>query len=346
MRKFFFTIFSLAIVFAIASAQTVGDVEIKDYGYGQKRFKKAEKKIYIAQFRVVYQLMADWSKTAKGGRQLGGSYRGNATARLALGTKGISEADLQEMTDQLYNDYVGKLEAGGYEIVSPDEAGKIEFYSQWERKTGGKLSLAQYPGYIMSTPSGYDYYVKRTDKKGREKKTFLDDSPKISVGLDGAVVSKVNFVVQFVTEAESAGSKMLGKTLGGIAKVVAKTDFRLDKDGVMGGGAFSTDFAKTQSTFTYAVRKMAPEAQSTYNLKKSVPINGVYEKKKYKAVETAQTDNWGTDYGAMRIFSADNTYFENLQAIEVDATKYKKGLLDATSKFMNASVSDFLGYTK
>ena len=113
----------------------------------------------------------------------------------------------------------------------------------------------------------------------------------------------------------------------------------------MGGGAFSTDFAKTQTTFTYAVRKMAPEAQSTYNLKKSVAIDGVFEKK-YKTVETAQTDIWGIDYGAMRIFSADNTYFENLQAIEVDATKYKKGLLDATSKFMNASVSDFLGYTK
>ncbi len=344
MKKLLFLI-AIMLAVGIASAQTVGTVEFKDAGYGQKKFKKAAKRVYIAQFRVVYQLMIDWSETAKGGRTLGGGVRGNATSRLAIAVQGVEEDDLQEMTDKLYNDYVAKLQAGGYEVITADEAGKIDFYSEFERKSGGKLSQAQFPGYIMSVPAGYEYFVKRTDKKGRERKTFLDDSPKISVGLDGAVVAKVNYVVQFVKEAESAGSKMLGKTLGGIAKVVAETDYRLDKNGVAGGTTFNVDVASTSASYCYATRKIAADAQATYRLKKTVPIDGVFEKKKYKAVETAQSDIWGTDYGAIRVFSADNTFYENLQAIPVEKEKFKNGFLDAATKFMDATVKDFLSYT-
>lgn len=344
MKKTLFIVILIMAGFVVANSQSVGNVDFKDAGYGQKKFKKAKKRIYVAQFRVIYQLMADWSETAKGGRMLGGGVRGNATARLAIAVKGVSETDLQEMTDKLYTDYIEKLKAGGYEIISANEAGKIDFYSEYERKTGGKLSLAQYPGYITSQPSTYEYFVKRTDKKGREKKAFLDDTPKISVGLDGAVVAKVNLVVQFVKEAESMASKALGKSLGGVAKVVAETDFRLDKDGVM-GNSFGTDYAYTSAVYSYAVRKMAPEANSTYRLKKTVPIDGVFEKKKYKAVKTAQSDIWGTDYGAIRVFSADNTFYENLQAVEVETDKYKNGILQAAGKFINSTTSDFLSYT-
>ena len=344
--KQFLLFIALSLAIGIASAQIIGPVEFKDAGYAQKKFNKAPKRIYIAQFRVVYQLLADWSETAQGGYQLGGGVRGDATARLALAIKGVEESDLQEMTDKLYQDYVAKLKAGGFEIISADEAGKIEFYADYERKSGGTLSQAQFPGYIMNMPTGYDYFVKKTDKKGREKKTMLDDAPKISVDLGQAVVAKVNYVVQFVREAESAGSKMVGKALGGLAKVVAETDYRLDKDGVIGGGTFSTDFAKTMASYCTATRKMAPDAQSTYILKKNVPIDGVFEKKKYKSVETAQTDLWGTSYGAIRVFSADNTFYENLQAIPVETEKYKKGFLDAANEFMALTVDDFLSYCK
>ena len=346
MKKLFSTIVIFALSFAIGTAQTVGSVETKDFGYAQKKFKNAQKRIYISQFRVIYQLMIDWSETAQGGRTLGGGVRGDATARLALAVKGVSEADLQEMTDKLYQDYLAQLVAGGYEIVTADEASKIEFHQEFERKSGGGLSLAQFPGYIMSVPTGYDYFVKRTDNKGRERKTFLDETPRISVELDGAVIAKVNLVVQFAKEAESAGSKMLGKAIGGVAKVVAETDYRLDKDGVIGGGGMVGDIAYTSALYTYATRKMAPDANCNFRLKNTVPISGVFDDKKYKAVETAQSDVWGADYGAIRVFSADNTFYQNLQAIEVDAAKYKAGFMEAAETFMKSSTTEFLSYSE
>ena len=346
MKNLFLPFLALVIFFSGAHAQTVGSVETKDFGYAQKKFKNAQKRIYISQFRVVYQLMIDWSETAQGGRTLGGGVRGDATARLALAVKGVSEQDLQEMTDKLYADYIAQLKASGYEIVSADEASKIESYAEFERKSGGELSLGQFPGYIMSVPTGYDYFVKRIDKKGRERKTLLDETPRLSVELDGAVISKVNLVVQFAKEAESAGSKMLGKAVGGLAKVVAETDYRLDKDGVAGGGGMVGDFAYTSTYYTYATRKMAPEANCNFRLKNTVPIDGVFEDKKYKAVETAQSDAWGTDFGAIRVFSADNSFYENLQAIEIDPEKYKNGFMEAAQTFMKSTTAEFLSYTE
>ena len=127
-------------------------------------------------------------------------------------------------------------------------------------------------------------------------------------------------------------------------RLLPKTDYRLDKDGVAGGTTFSVEVASNMASYCTATRKMAPDAQATYYLKKTVPIDGVFEKKKYKSVETAQSDIWGTSYGAIRVFSADNTFYENLQAIPVEADKYKNGFLTAANKFMNSTLDDFISY--
>ncbi len=346
MKKLISAILAVLFLNVFAYSQVTGEVELKDSGYAQKKFDKAPNKIYVAQFRVIYQLMADWSETTDGGYQLGGGVRGKATARLAVGLQGIEDTDIQGITDKLYAEYIEKLKSEGFEIVTADEAEKTESYADFERKTGGQLSLAQYPGFVMSIPTGYDYFVKRTSKKGVEKKTFLDDSPKISVDLGNVVVAKVNLVVKFVEDAESGASKALGKLSGGVAKVVMGTDLRLADDAVMGAGAFTSDIAQTQALYTYAVRKMAAEAQCNFIMKNRVDIDGVVEEKKYKAVETAQTDMWGTQVGAMRIFSADNTYFENIQAVPVDAKLFDNGVYEAGSKFITATLNDFISNRK
>ena len=346
MKKYILMIMAGVIIISGAYSQTTGEVNYKDFGYGQKKFGKAQKKIYIAQFRVIYQLMADWTETTNGGYQLGGGVKGKATARLAVGLQGIEDSDLKEITDNLYNEYISTLKAKGYEIIPASQAAGTDPYSNFEQKTGGDLSLAQYPGYIMSIPTGFEYFVKRTTNKGVEKKTFLDDSPKLSVALDGAIVAKVNLVVKFVQEAESGASKALGKLSGGVAKLVMETDLRLANDAAMGAGTFTSDVTQTQAMYTYAVRKMAPEAQCNFMLKDQININGVVEKKKYKSVETANVDMWGTQVGAMRIFSADNTYFENIQAVPIDAATYKKGVQDAGEKFINSTLTDLLSNFK
>lgn len=346
MKKLLLIVITGAFMFSVAYSQNTEELSYKDYGYGQKKFDKAQKKIYIAQFRVVYQLMADWTESTNGGYQLGGGVKGKATARLAVGLQGIEDSDLKEITDNLYKEYIDKLKAEGFEIIPASVAANTEPYAEFEQKVGGDLSLAQYPGYIMSIPNGFEYFVKRTTKKGVEKKTFLDDSPKLSVALDGAIVAKVNLVVKFVQEAESGASKALGKLSGGVAKLVMETDLRLANDGVMGAGAITTDAAQTQAMYTYAIRNIAPEAQCSFLLKEQVNIAGVVEKKKYKSVETASVDMWGTQVGAMRIFSADNNYFENIQAVPVEAEKYKTGVHEAGKKFINATLNDFLSNVK
>lgn len=346
MRTTILLLLAGVIITSGAFAQTTGEPSYKDYGYGQKKFNKAEKKIYIAQFRVIYQLMADWTESTNGGYQLGGGVKGKATARLAVGLQGIEDSDLKEITDNLFNEYINTLKAEGYEIIPASQAAGTEPYSDFEQKTGGDLSLAQYPGYIMSIPTGFEYFVKRTTNKGVEKKTFLDDSPKLSVALDGAVVAKVNLVVKFVQEAESGASKALGKLSGSVAKLVMETDLRIANDAAMGAGTFTTDVAQTQAMYTYAVRKIAPEAQCSFLLKDQVNIDGVVEKKKYKSVETANVDMWGTQVGAMRIFSADNAYFENIQAVPVDAATYKNGVQEAGGKFISATLNEFLSSSK
>jgi hypothetical protein len=43
-----------------------------------------------------------------------------------LGLGGIEVGDIQEKTNQLYSELIADLKAGGLEIISAEEAGKIE----------------------------------------------------------------------------------------------------------------------------------------------------------------------------------------------------------------------------
>ncbi|HFS66609.1 MAG TPA: hypothetical protein ENK67_00130 [Flavobacteriia bacterium] len=78
--------------------------------------------------------------------------------------------------------------------------------------------------------------------------------------------------------------------------------------------------------------------------KKKILISGVFPKKKYKAVKSASQDLWGSDYGAITIFEAPDVVLRKMQAISVDATKYKKGVSDAGNGFLNQSLNEFLKY--
>jgi len=327
-------------------AQTTGNVELKDNGYSPKKFSNAPKKIFIAQFRVNYQIMFDYTETAQGGSQLGGGVRGTAKSRLALGIKGISEEDLKEITDKLYITYVEKLKSEGFEIIYANEAGKISTFSEFERKTGGTLSTAQFPGYIMSIPTGYEYFVKGTSSKGREKSTFVDNSARVSFELGGAIVARINLVVPFISDAESQASKMLSKASGGIAKVVMKTDLKLTNEMIAASGAFATDLASTQANYAYASKKIGVDAVSNFVMKDPVPVKGVFEDKKYKAVETANFDFQGTNYGLFSVFSAEDSYFEKMQAVSCEPASYKNGVFEAGNKFLDATLQALFSNSK
>lgn len=339
--KTYLLIFLLAGLAGTVSGQAV---EIKDIsGFGQGKFKKSPRKIYIAQFRVNYQLLFSQVEVAEGGGTIGGGYRGDARAGLTMAVKGVSSEDLQEITDKLYNEYVSKLKAAGYEVLSADQAAGAKEYEGWERKVGGTLNESQYPGFITAIPTGYEYFVKKT-KDGKEKGTFTDNSLKISNNVKASVI-KVNMVIPFVEDAESGASKALGKAAGGVAKVVLRPYLRLEKDIAASAGTFSTDMAQTKVTYAF-MEGMGTQAISNLCLKDDVPMPGIFEDKKYKAVETADTDMWGTQVGALVIFNVSDKYLSKTQPLPCDPKQYKDAVFGACSRYLDATFNEFQSNVK
>ena len=328
-------VLAMSLITLMAGAQ--GSVEIKDLsGAGQKKFKKAPKKVYIAEFRVMYQLLFSQVEVAEGGREIGGGYRGDAKAGLTMAVQGVNEQDIKDVTNDLYQNYVKKLQGAGYEVLNADAASGTKAYEDWERKTGGGLNEAQVPGYIMSTPSNFDYYVKRTNKKGKEKKSFIPNTHKVSAELGGAVVISVNVVVPFVVDAESRASKAVSKTIGGLAKIVMKPDLRIEKE--------ITHGAQTKVSYVYAEKKVAVDAVSNWVLKNNIDIPGVFEEKKYKASESADQDLWGSDYGALTVYHVNDKYLSKTHPIPCEKEKYKQGVLDASTNYLDATLTNFFNY--
>jgi len=282
--------------FSNVDAQGVSPVEITTAGgYGEKKLSQAPRKVYISEFRVMYQLMFSAQDTDNASRTLGGGMRGKSTASLTVGLKGVDVPELQELTNKLYADFSGKLKSEGFELVNATEAGKTEPLAEWELKEGGQPNEAQFKGYLMTTPAGFQYYVRKTTDSGKEKKGFLDNATKISRDLGGAIVAKVNILVPMVEDAESAGSKMLKDAVAGLTKVVLRPNLRLS-DEAASAGTFSSDFATTQVRFYY-MKSMGEQGILLAGIKKPVEISGVLPDRKYKAVATADVDNWGQNAG-------------------------------------------------
>lgn len=208
-------------------AQTIGEVDLKEINnYGLRKLKDAPKKVFISQFRVNFQTMyLDTEKKAggfRGGSDYTRSYKSAVSASLSLGLKGIQEKDLIDITDELYKNLTSQLKAEGFEIITAEQALASDELKDWVKRTGGSLNQAQYDGYVSISPTGFDYLVKGVNDDGKEKNSFFNKAPKISQQLGGAMVLIVNLAVPFANEAESGGSKLLGR-LGGGAKVVAET---------------------------------------------------------------------------------------------------------------------------
>ena len=156
MKKIFVSFLMLTAAF-LMNAQDVGKMDIKESAAGQKKMVKAAKKIYISEFSVNYQMAYSQTSIARGGREFGGGYRGDAKASLSVAIPGVSPEELQQITDDVYQQYIQKLEGQGFEIVGADEAGATDIFDGWERLEGGTISQAQFPGYLATTPKGIEY---------------------------------------------------------------------------------------------------------------------------------------------------------------------------------------------
>ena len=339
MKKILFTIMMLTIGLA-AQGQKVGKIDMKESGFGQKKMAKAPRKVYISEFNINYQLAYSQTSIARGGRELGGGYRGDAKASLSVAIPGIDLNELQKITDDVYQNYVNKLKAEGFEIINAETAGTTDLLSDWERQTGGEMSEAQFPGYVATTPTGMDYFVRRINKKGRKKNGVFEYATKLSRQLEGATIVKINLAIPFVEEAEGGVSKSLRKTIGGLAKVVVKPNFRLANYESVQSGKTAISI-QTGSSYHY-MESLKNQGQITQTLKKDVEIDGVFEEKKYKAVQSADQDIWGSSNSFYTVFSWDNRELEKTQAITCKPEEYLSGAKQVVQGYVTASLDGFL----
>lgn len=345
----------IAIAVAFASsikAQSLSEFKPNDMSFGVKKAKNA-KKIYISDFSVNYQIYNEKQKFKQGGSTLGGGMRGDAMAEASVGLEGLTEKDVQQITDKLYNDYVAKIKASGLQILTAEDAAKTETYSGYEIIDGGKVSLAQLPGTMATAPTGYKYLVKKVDKTGKEKSGgFLGNSqflfPKLSKELDDAIISKVDITVLFV-EDKSAFQ-------GGGANIKIKTNLRLasndaivmtddSKAIVKLKGQNTIDVVNSQVSFYHG--KMGLSSTSSYvgTLSKPLYIQDVIADEKIQSFASGGlSQGVSTMYGTY--FSVRNTKTTTTKVIPVEPKKFNDGVYMAASKFIDFHMSAFLNDLK
>jgi len=328
------------------TAQTLGEFKPKDQSYGLNKAKDA-KRIYIAGFDVNFQVYNEKEDFKQGGHQLGGGMKGDASASLSIGLDGLDEKTVIDITDKLYKEYTDKLTAKGLTIITADEAAKIEAYEGWDRIKGGKINLAQIPGVMAVSPSAFEYFVKKVDKDGKEKKGgFLGNEAskyaKLSKDLDDAIIGSVDITVLFVQDQNAFQ--------GNGANIKVKTNLRIiDTEGItMASDAkIKMKGQNTVTTVTSTVAfyhgKMGAGATTAYTgtLSKPLTIGGVIEDTRVQSFANAGVAQGNaTIYGTF--YSVRNASNKNAKIITVDPAKYSEGVYSGASKFLAFHTDEFL----
>ena len=329
-------------------AQTLGEFKPKDQSYGLDKLRRSKTtKIYIAGFDVNFQIYNEKQNFKQGGSMLGGGMKGDALTEVSVGLEGLDEKTVQEITDKLYKDYITKLEAKGLTIISADEAAKAEIYSDYTRVQGGKISLAEIPGVMSSSPTGFEYFVKGFNKDGKAKKGgFLGNQasmfPKLSSDLGDAIIGNVDITVLFIQDQASFQ--------GNGTKIKVKTNLRIvDTEGIV-----STKDAKIKlkgqnevttvtSTVGFYHGKVGAGSTTVYSgiLGKPLQNTEVIEEQKISSYASGgMSQGTPTIYGTF--YSVRNGNTKNAKVIPVDANKYGEGVYQAASKFLSYHTDEFL----
>lgn len=334
MRKLTSPILLLCFLVSLtAISQNITDKEYRVLSIKSKDMATAPKKVYIKNFKIFYQMIAEAEKTSYGGRQLGGgSYTGNATARLAVGVEGVDPADLQEMTNKLYSDYVSKLEALGLEVISVDQLPTNEFFQEWELKEGPRINEDQIKGSLMVIPEGFSYYVKGVNKKGKEKTGafmagvskdaggFLTSTsgpvPKLSDEIDDIIIVEVAMNVPAIY--------LDPKTNFGAAKVKGGAYLRLQ-----------------QAKASYVSGKLKkpgvayPATAVELTLTKPIPLPAVFGEQNFKSVAT-KSRTTTPSYAAF--FTVENKTVDLQNTIKCKSEDYTREVSNVITEYLDISL--------
>lgn len=309
-----------------AQAQLVTDKEIKSGGYGEKKMKKAPKKVYINRFFVNYQVLSSSSEISN-----------KAKTSMTVGLNGIEPEDMQQITDNAYKMVTDKLTAAGFELVGADEAAGIDKFEGWERLQGGTPSTAQVFGFVSTAPTGYDFFVKGIKKSGKNKKSIFDGTPAISKDLGDIPVFEANVNFQYVT--------IEGKTMINSAtqlKGVVNYEMPPAAIGQSATGVFGSKVESVPTSARFVWKGGAPGAGAMSIVylypKKAVDIPGVVEKKKFK--EYTSNSNYMGSFGAMLI--SDRKDVKVSHQVKADRAAYIEKTQQTLNEYLSMVVDAFI----
>ena len=321
------------LVIAMIEAQEIPEKNIALLQMKSKDFEDAPRKVFIKNFKVYYQMIAEAEKTIRGGRQLGGgSYTGDATARLAVGVEGVTSEDLQSLTNELFNAYVMKLKGMGMEVFNSKDYPNLEFFQEQELLNGPRINQEQIKGSLMVVPDGFSYYVNRVNKKGKEKGSFVSNVggsynefmssiyhkglPKVSAELDDMIVVDVAVNVPSIY--------LDPKSALGTVKIKGGAYLRLQNARV----TYASGRLKQPGAAT-------PKRAIELTLNKPVPIPEVFGEQDFKSQATKQVT---TVPSYARFFTVENVSVELSNTIKCDANVYKREVSSIITEFLDLSI--------
>ncbi len=354
-------------VCCVTNAQSLGDFTPKEDLYGKKKLESKE--IYIANFSVNYQIYNE-SEKKTASEFTGYKLSGNTKAALAVGLGNIAESDLQEITDQVYANFIADFTAKGFIILNSDAAAKADFYKDYQRVENPEMSLAEAPGIVTVYPKNTVFYVKGFTKDGKKKQggffgavsrvqgmqganerdEELRRYPRLSKDLNGANVVDVNLYVLFLNDEKSYQGRG--------AKIKVKTDLRLSANDVFVstnkntselvkfGVASSKKTGYTSCTSSIDIIQGSekiggsPLAQYGGNMKKNLAIKDVILVEDITSFAQAQT-SMGTQNILGTTFRAEGKSTETAALIPVEPAAYKNGVRMAIDTFLKHHVAAF-----
>ena len=207
---------SAAEVGALAQVAPPPDVEVlgldarKQFS-GNLKFLNRSNRVIVGGFRVGFVVRDSVTASVAAGYQFGGTHTSGASSKTAVELAGVGPETLQEITEELYQDFIADLKAAGREVVTMDEVRATEGFARLDTTEAPYVKTSKFLQdrvLAVYTPKALPLWWEHGNQIG-DKSPFATGNWKalgaISVDLDAVVVAPT-FLVSFA-ELESSGNK-------------------------------------------------------------------------------------------------------------------------------------------
>ncbi|WP_462252437.1 hypothetical protein [Ekhidna sp.] len=299
-------IIALFFAIAIATFSYAQELEVNMKGYGEKKLKKFPKKAYIKEFNVNFQMAADAKAVSK---TTTNSRKGSSSASMSVAVTGVDVADLQEITNAVYNEFVESLKKEGFEIIPAEEMKGAKFFED-HTLLEANVNEAQNPGYLKVTPEGFKYYVKKISKKGKEQQAAVP--MKLIKEYSDVLILSANYSFSSIYLTAKQNTTL------GTSSVKGKVGLKMPGCSITAWGGIMTSVA--------FLTKKAPEFEGIFK--------NEGEKLKTFSMATAPT------YSGFLTHTSNEFTHE----AEADGDKYRMATMDTMNNFNGMALAQLFGY--